>query len=67
MEEVNKMYFSIQNGTQDLLPPKQLYCIMGCNYAVSRYLQILKGQCIFPSKVHLQDICTEYSFIYCLV
>ncbi|XP_069689840.1 proto-oncogene tyrosine-protein kinase ROS isoform X2 [Periplaneta americana] len=35
---------NVCNGTQDLLPPKELYCIMGCNYAVNRYLQILKDE-----------------------
>nr|CAD7207082.1 unnamed protein product [Timema douglasi] len=34
----------VQNGTQDHLPlpPKELYCIMGCSEALNRYLQRLK-------------------------
>nr|CAD7258653.1 unnamed protein product [Timema shepardi] len=34
-----------QNGTQDHLPlpPKELYCIMGCSEALNRYLQRLKA------------------------
>ncbi|XP_021913370.1 proto-oncogene tyrosine-protein kinase ROS isoform X3 [Zootermopsis nevadensis] len=40
---------NVCNGTQDLLPPKELYCVMGCNYAVSRYLQILKDEIGTPS------------------
>lgn len=33
-----------QNGTQELLLPKELYCVMGCNDAVNLYFQRLKGK-----------------------
>ncbi|GLH07147.1 Tyrosine-protein kinase receptor [Gryllus bimaculatus] len=33
-----------QNGTQDPLPPKEFYCIMGCNDALNRYFQKLKEE-----------------------
>lgn len=36
------MYCS-QNGTQELLPPKELYCVLGCHDALNRYFQQLKG------------------------
>ncbi|TGZ47305.1 Uncharacterized protein DBV15_04203 [Temnothorax longispinosus] len=31
-----------QNGTQELLPPKELYCVLGCHDALNRYFQQLK-------------------------
>ncbi|KAK0088071.1 hypothetical protein PV325_013259 [Microctonus aethiopoides] len=31
------------NGTQELLPPKELYCVLGCHDALNRYFQQLKG------------------------
>lgn len=34
----------LQNGTQELLLPKELYCVMGCNDAVNLYFQRLKGK-----------------------
>ncbi|RZF32704.1 hypothetical protein LSTR_LSTR004132, partial [Laodelphax striatellus] len=33
---------SVCNGTQELLLPKELYCIIGCNDALNRYFQRLK-------------------------
>ena len=33
----------LQNGTQELLLPRELYCVMGCNDAVNLYFQRLKG------------------------
>ncbi|XP_044740104.1 proto-oncogene tyrosine-protein kinase ROS [Chrysoperla carnea] len=35
---------AVCNGTQDWLPPKQLYCVIGCNDAVSRYLNQLRSE-----------------------
>lgn len=35
-----------QNGTQELLPPKELYCVLGCHDALNRYFQRLKGTII---------------------
>jgi len=35
-----------QNGTQELLPPKELYCVLGCHDALNRYFQQLKGNCV---------------------
>ncbi|XP_014249043.1 proto-oncogene tyrosine-protein kinase ROS [Cimex lectularius] len=35
---------TVCNGTQELLPPKELYCVMGCNDALNRYLQKLKDE-----------------------
>ncbi|EZA49769.1 hypothetical protein X777_11641 [Ooceraea biroi] len=32
----------LQNGTQELLPPKELYCVLGCHDALNRYFQQLK-------------------------
>uniref|UniRef100_T1HB35 Tyrosine-protein kinase receptor n=1 Tax=Rhodnius prolixus TaxID=13249 RepID=T1HB35_RHOPR len=40
---------SVCNGTQELLPPKELYCVMGCNDAIDRYLQNLKDSLGQPS------------------
>ncbi|KAF7414659.1 hypothetical protein HZH68_003148 [Vespula germanica] len=33
---------TVCNGTQELLPPKELYCVLGCHDALNRYFQQLK-------------------------
>ncbi|OAD52465.1 Proto-oncogene tyrosine-protein kinase ROS [Eufriesea mexicana] len=38
-----------QNGTQELLPPKELYCVLGCHDALNRYFQQLKAEIGIPS------------------
>ncbi|KAK2578967.1 hypothetical protein KPH14_011169 [Odynerus spinipes] len=35
---------TVCNGTQELLPPKELYCVLGCHDALNRYFQQLKGK-----------------------
>ncbi|XP_046600630.1 proto-oncogene tyrosine-protein kinase ROS isoform X2 [Neodiprion lecontei] len=35
---------AVCNVTQELLPPKQLYCVLGCQDAVNRYFQQLKEE-----------------------
>ncbi|XP_034935442.1 proto-oncogene tyrosine-protein kinase ROS isoform X2 [Chelonus insularis] len=39
---------SICNGTQELLPPKELYCVLGCHDALNRYFQQLKAEIGVP-------------------
>ncbi|XP_011869660.1 PREDICTED: proto-oncogene tyrosine-protein kinase ROS isoform X2 [Vollenhovia emeryi] len=34
---------AVCNGTQELLPPKELYCVLGCHDALNRYFQKLKA------------------------
>ncbi|XP_008552558.1 proto-oncogene tyrosine-protein kinase ROS isoform X3 [Microplitis demolitor] len=36
------------NGTQELLPPKELYCVLGCHDALNRYFQQLKAEIGVP-------------------
>lgn len=38
---------AVCNGTQELLPPKELYCVLGCHDALNRYFQQLKGNIHF--------------------
>ncbi|XP_072751260.1 proto-oncogene tyrosine-protein kinase ROS isoform X2 [Anoplolepis gracilipes] len=35
---------AVCNGTQELLPPKELYCVLGCHDALNRYFQQLKAE-----------------------
>ncbi|XP_077261634.1 receptor protein-tyrosine kinase sevenless isoform X2 [Temnothorax americanus] len=35
---------AVCNGTQELLPPKELYCVLGCHDALNRYFQQLKEE-----------------------
>ncbi|XP_012264218.2 proto-oncogene tyrosine-protein kinase ROS isoform X2 [Athalia rosae] len=35
---------AVCNGTQELLPTKQLYCVLGCHDALDRYFQQLKEE-----------------------
>ncbi|XP_065345977.1 proto-oncogene tyrosine-protein kinase ROS isoform X2 [Cloeon dipterum] len=37
------------HGTQDLLPPRELFCVMSCNYALNQYFQHLKDELGYPS------------------
>ncbi|XP_015109279.1 proto-oncogene tyrosine-protein kinase ROS [Diachasma alloeum] len=39
---------TICNGTQELLPPKELYCVLGCHDALNRYFQQLKAEIGVP-------------------
>ncbi|XP_066586207.1 proto-oncogene tyrosine-protein kinase ROS [Prorops nasuta] len=39
---------SVCNGTQELLPPKELYCVLGCHDALNRYFQQLKAEIGVP-------------------
>ncbi|XP_015585702.1 proto-oncogene tyrosine-protein kinase ROS isoform X3 [Cephus cinctus] len=40
---------AVCNGTQELLPPKELYCVLGCHDALNRYFQQLKAEIGTPS------------------
>ncbi|XP_033362153.1 proto-oncogene tyrosine-protein kinase ROS isoform X1 [Bombus vosnesenskii] len=40
---------AVCNGTQELLPPKELYCVLGCHDALNRYFQQLKAEIGIPS------------------
>ncbi|XP_025159700.1 proto-oncogene tyrosine-protein kinase ROS isoform X2 [Harpegnathos saltator] len=35
---------AVCNGTQERLPPKELYCVLGCNDALNRYFQQLRAE-----------------------
>ncbi|XP_012234446.2 proto-oncogene tyrosine-protein kinase ROS isoform X2 [Linepithema humile] len=35
---------AVCNGTQELLPPKELYCVLGCHDALNRFFQQLKAE-----------------------
>ncbi|XP_078041242.1 receptor protein-tyrosine kinase sevenless isoform X3 [Augochlora pura] len=39
---------AVCNGTQELLPPKELYCVLGCHDALNRYFQQLKAEIGIP-------------------
>ncbi|XP_043520805.1 proto-oncogene tyrosine-protein kinase ROS isoform X2 [Frieseomelitta varia] len=39
---------TVCNGTQELLPPKELYCVLGCHDALNRYFQQLKAEIGIP-------------------
>ncbi|XP_015429752.1 PREDICTED: proto-oncogene tyrosine-protein kinase ROS [Dufourea novaeangliae] len=39
---------AVCNGTQELLPPKELYCVLGCHDALNRYFQQLKAEIGVP-------------------
>ncbi|XP_036141230.1 proto-oncogene tyrosine-protein kinase ROS isoform X3 [Monomorium pharaonis] len=39
---------AVCNGTQELLPPKELYCVLGCHDALNRYFQRLKAEIGIP-------------------
>ncbi|XP_046814673.1 proto-oncogene tyrosine-protein kinase ROS isoform X2 [Vespa crabro] len=40
---------TVCNGTQELLPPKELYCVLGCHDALNRYFQQLKAEIGVPA------------------
>ncbi|XP_015176489.1 PREDICTED: proto-oncogene tyrosine-protein kinase ROS isoform X2 [Polistes dominula] len=40
---------TVCNGTQELLPPKQLYCVLGCHDAMNRYAQQYKAKIGVPA------------------
>ncbi|KAI4491041.1 hypothetical protein M0802_010458 [Mischocyttarus mexicanus] len=40
---------NVCNGTQELLPPKQLYCVLGCHDAMNRYAQQYKAKIGVPA------------------
>ncbi|XP_059481438.1 proto-oncogene tyrosine-protein kinase ROS isoform X2 [Neocloeon triangulifer] len=37
------------HGIQDLSPPRELFCVMSCNYALNQYVQHLKDELGYPS------------------
>ncbi|XP_017879766.1 proto-oncogene tyrosine-protein kinase ROS isoform X2 [Ceratina calcarata] len=39
---------AVCNGTQELLLPKELYCVLGCHDALNRYFQQLKAEIGVP-------------------
>ncbi|XP_043279081.1 proto-oncogene tyrosine-protein kinase ROS isoform X3 [Venturia canescens] len=39
---------AVCNVTQELLPPKELYCVLGCHDALNRYFQQLKAEIGVP-------------------
>ncbi|XP_023290821.1 proto-oncogene tyrosine-protein kinase ROS isoform X2 [Orussus abietinus] len=39
---------AVCNGTQELLSPKELYCVLGCHDALNRYFQQLKAEIGVP-------------------
>lgn len=45
--QIFSTYCDFQNGTQELLPLKELYCVMGCNDAVNRYFHELQGTVVY--------------------
>ncbi|XP_043492014.1 proto-oncogene tyrosine-protein kinase ROS isoform X2 [Polistes fuscatus] len=40
---------TVCNGTRELLPPKQLYCVLGCHDAMNRYAQQYKAKIGVPA------------------
>lgn len=34
----------LQNGTSERLSPKELYCVMGCNEAITKYFSYLRSK-----------------------
>ncbi|KAK7868921.1 hypothetical protein R5R35_014230 [Gryllus longicercus] len=62
LEFQNTSCQSVCNGTQDPLPPKEFYCIMGCNDALNRYFQKLKDEIgTPPAPVLVADTLTDTS------
>ncbi|KYQ48889.1 Proto-oncogene tyrosine-protein kinase ROS [Trachymyrmex zeteki] len=49
-----------QNGTQELLPPKELYCVLGCHDALNRYFQQLKAPALVADSLTATSLSLEW-------